>query len=386
MFPPPKILIIKASSLGDIVQTFDVLSYIKWVLPDATIDWVVEEPFSKLVSCHPYVHCTFLISTRKWRQGWLSWSTLKELWSVRKKIRRIKYDYVFDFQANVKSSFVLWFSKAKIKIGFQLPHVSDGVNVLFTHKRYPIESGISKRAKYLSLVKQVFYTSKKKFVPDYPLLLLTPMEQKKKALYISHWKKNPLKKVMISWGSQWENKKMSPLAIHHFLNLLKNDRRFHVVLIWGNEKERDLVEKLNTEASHAFEVLPKVSLPLLQNLMKEMDFVISVDSLALHLSATTCVPTLGIFGPSSAQQFMPEEENHFSIQGKCPYRKYLVAEKARCNYLRTCPTGLCMKQITGEWVYEQFLNWIAILSGKKEDVNVRFFIPEVFLPFVKDKK
>ena len=98
-----KFLIVKTSSLGDIVHTYPVVSYLREKFPDAQIDWIVEKPFSKLVSAHPHIHRTIEVQTKKWRRSLFSKETLQEFRAFKHKLST--YDLILDLQGNMKSGF-----------------------------------------------------------------------------------------------------------------------------------------------------------------------------------------------------------------------------------------------------------------------------------------
>ena len=77
-----------------------------------------------------------------------------------------------------------------------------------------------------------------------------------------------------------------------------------------------------------------------------------MDSLPLHLAGTSGTATFSVFGASSAQKYKPLGIAHQAVQGVCPYGK--VFER-RCPVLRTCPTGLCIKSILGDDLYNEYL-------------------------------
>jgi heptosyltransferase-1 len=76
-----KILLIKTSSLGDIIHAFPTLSFLRQKFPDAKIDWVVEKPFAELVKAHPFVNDVLTVDTKGWRKNLISketWKTVQE--------------------------------------------------------------------------------------------------------------------------------------------------------------------------------------------------------------------------------------------------------------------------------------------------------------------
>src|SRR5689334_22381857 len=109
-----KIAIVKTSSLGDIIHAFPVLSYLKKRFPYATIDWIVEKPFSDLVKAHPYISKVITVDTKKWRKH-PSWSEIKQYCH---EVRSTTYDIAFDLQGNLKSGLLLSRIRAHSKVGF----------------------------------------------------------------------------------------------------------------------------------------------------------------------------------------------------------------------------------------------------------------------------
>ncbi|MGD9107604.1 MAG: glycosyltransferase family 9 protein [Gammaproteobacteria bacterium] len=104
----PKILIIKPSSLGDIIHGLQVAQSIKEQLPDCTIDWVVRERFFDIVDSCNTVDDIFIY----YRKG--GWGAFKKLI---KQIRQKQYDYVFDFQGLLRSGIMTFFARGNKKIG-----------------------------------------------------------------------------------------------------------------------------------------------------------------------------------------------------------------------------------------------------------------------------
>jgi heptosyltransferase-1 len=88
-----KVLIVKTSSLGDIIHTFPVLQFLHEKHPGVSVDWVVEAPFAELVRAHPLVNQVFPVDTKKWRKA----VNLKLLVKFARDLRKTRYDVLFDF-------------------------------------------------------------------------------------------------------------------------------------------------------------------------------------------------------------------------------------------------------------------------------------------------
>lgn len=99
-----RILLVKTSSLGDVIHNFPVASDIRRHLPEARVDWLVEEPYAALVALHPAVGRVIPVAMRRWRRGLLGHRTWKEIAEFRRLSQAEAYDAVVDTQGLVKSA------------------------------------------------------------------------------------------------------------------------------------------------------------------------------------------------------------------------------------------------------------------------------------------
>jgi len=318
-------LIVKTSALGDIVHAYPVVSYLKEKFPDCVIDWIVEKPFAELVSSHPQMRKAIHVQTKKWIKSPFSKETRQEFRAFKKQLDC--YDLIIDLQGNMKSAFLGYCAKGKIRIGFGRKSVPEWPNLLFNNHRYDPPPEINIRHEYLSLVQQYFQDHQAYIPPAVPLnsdFDPTP--------YLSSTSRN----LMVCAGANWENKRLSTETLLTYLHKQENT---HILLTWGNEEEKEYAASLQKQLIDAI-VIPKLPFPDLQKLMASVDFVFSVDSFPLHLAGTTATPTFSVFGPSLAEKYRPLGPQHRSIQGECPYG---IQFKRRCPRLRTCETGACIK-------------------------------------------
>lgn len=342
-------LIIKTSAFGDVVHAYPVLHYLKKKYPDAQVDWVVEKRIASLVRSHPLVDRTIEINAKEWKNALFSLKSFKEAFSFVNELRKESYDAVFDLQGNSKSALITFFAKSQAKIGFGWKTAFERFNCLITKFRANPPKGQNVRRDYLYVVQNYF-----KDISDLPCekveLKLTPdeknsVEELKKKLSNNSW--------MICPGSQWINKKLPLEHLKKLLELAYKEFSPSFVFIAGNNEELKEAEELslNFQNSH---ILNKVSLPVLQHMMKSMKLIISMDSLPLHLAATTDVKTFSLFGPSLSCKFRPIGEGHFSFQGSCPYGEQF---DRRCPKLRSCPTGACLRSASTDEIFHTLSNW-----------------------------
>ncbi|MBK7137204.1 MAG: lipopolysaccharide heptosyltransferase I [Rhodocyclales bacterium] len=98
------ILLVKTSSLGDVVHNLPVASDIRARFPEARIDWVVEEAFADIPRLHPGVRRVIPVAVRRWRRNLLAAATWGELREYRTAVRSEHYDLVLDTQGLIKSA------------------------------------------------------------------------------------------------------------------------------------------------------------------------------------------------------------------------------------------------------------------------------------------
>jgi len=350
---PKRFLIVKTSSLGDIIHAFPLLNYLKQKFPSAQVDWVVEKQFAELVRAHPLVNETLCIETKKWRKGWLKRDHLKEINAFRQLLQKNSYDAVFDLQGNVKSGLITSLAKSAHKIGFGKNSVPEWPNLLFTNCRFNPPTGQNIRQDYLFLAQSFFAdTTPWDWGNSAQVKMHIPPELSR---VIENILNNPVmqghKKIMVCPGSAWRNKQLHPTALADLLKLFQLKLNGSFLFVWGTEEEKQLAQQLQLQFSDCSQVVERLPLPGLQNLMNQVDLVIAMDSLPLHLAGTTKTATFSIFGASLAEKYKPLGPQHLTYQGGCPYKR--TFEK-RCPILRSCPTGACIQSLQGNELFEYF--------------------------------
>ncbi len=101
-----RVLLVKTSSLGDVVHNFPVVTDLRRHFPDALIDWVVEEPFVPLARMHPAVRRVIPVAVRRWRTRLLGRATWKEIAEFRRLSQSERYDAIIDSQGLLKSALI----------------------------------------------------------------------------------------------------------------------------------------------------------------------------------------------------------------------------------------------------------------------------------------
>ena len=350
---PTSILIVKTSAIGDVIQTFPVLEYLRTKFPKARIDWVVEQGIAPLLRAHPGLDTVIEIRSKVWRKTPLSAQTRQEFGAFSRQLRARSYDLLFDLQGNAKSAVVTACAKAKVKVGFGWGSVREKCNLLVTNKRFSLPPELNIRLKYLSLVQKYFEDGEA--FPAQGIRLKISQTEAQRLLEIRREEalQRPLK-FMVCFGSKWPNKRLETSTLTALLEKIASESDPSYLFIYGDEEEKRIAQQLCAHFKERSAPVGNLSLPLWQALMWDMDGVIAVDSAALHLCGTTKTPSLSVFGPSMASSYKPSEERHLAVQGACPYGKTF---STRCPILRTCSTGACIRGLSVEELFASYKKW-----------------------------
>ena len=102
----PRILLVKTSSLGDVIHNLPVVNDILAHLPDAQIDWIIEESFAAIPCMHARVSYVFHVAFRRWRKQLFSQTTWADILAIKEIIKHNQYDVIIDTQGLLKSALI----------------------------------------------------------------------------------------------------------------------------------------------------------------------------------------------------------------------------------------------------------------------------------------
>ena len=129
---PRKILIIKPSSLGDVVHSLPFLNVIRTCFPKAEIHWVIAKGLEGLLEGHPMVNKLWIINKDKWKKIKNVKGTISEFNVLFKELKKEKFDLVVDLQGLLRSGVLTAATGAPVKVGFK--EAREGSKFFYTHK------------------------------------------------------------------------------------------------------------------------------------------------------------------------------------------------------------------------------------------------------------
>lgn len=271
-------LIIRPSSLGDIVHALPIVHDLARHRPGISIDWVAEEAFVPLVSLNRGVRRVVSLALRRWRHGAFSRSTWREFGAFRRALQLERYDVVIDLQEQIKGALVAWLARGPAH-GPDRASIREPIaTVMYRHVHR-----IDPRAHLIDRCRQLAGKALGYEPLGAPRFDLTvPRVDLPRAPYA----------VCVHGTSRVD--KLWPEA--HWRELIDALARMglSVVIPWGSEDEARRSERLAGASPNAH-VMPRRGLPELASVLAHAKLVYGVDTGLTHLAAAVGTPTVSLF-------------------------------------------------------------------------------------------
>ncbi|MDX1900755.1 MAG: lipopolysaccharide heptosyltransferase I [Gammaproteobacteria bacterium] len=295
-----RVLIIKTSSMGDVIHALPALTDAMQAIPGIRFDWVVEEKFSEIPEWHPAIDRVIPVAIRQWRKNIFSRSTWRAFMTFLRAVKKEKYDIVIDAQGLVKSALIARMARG-LHYGLDKKSARESFAAFFYQKKIPIERNQHAILRLRKLFAEVLNYPLPTTMPDYAIdrakLIKTSAE--KNYLVFLH-------------GTTWATKHW-PEAYWIALAKKAGENNMKVLLSWGSSVERARAEKIAAHLSHV-EVLPSQSLLEMAQVLAGAKAVVALDTGLGHLAAALSVPTVSLYGPTGADLTgaLGESQQHLS--------------------------------------------------------------------------
>jgi heptosyltransferase-1 len=280
----PRILIVKTSSLGDVVHNCPAVTDIARGIPGAVIDWLVEESFAEVAALHRSVRRVIPVAIRRWRGELLSSDAWFEFGKFRRALRSERYDFVIDSQGLVKSALVAMLARGP-KHGFDRASAREPFAARFYGTRHAVPGGLhaverNRRlaAAALGYVLEDACDYGLHVADDAPLQVCAPASTPYALLF-----------TMTS-----RDDKLWPEEHWRSLGATLEARGIHCLLPWGSEEEKRRCARIATAIRGA--VVPRhMTLAELACLARKAHCVVGVDTGLTHLAVALDVPVVGLY-------------------------------------------------------------------------------------------
>ena len=311
MSTAPRILIVKTSSMGDVVHATPVVSDILAHFPQAQIDWLVEAPFAAIPQLHPGVRRVIPMAWRKWRQQLFSGATWKAIGALRTELKRERYDVVLDLQGLLKSA--LWARQA----------VGPVVGYDRASAREPLAASLYWRG--AAVPKDLQAVQRNRLLAAAHLNYAPPTAMPVFGLQApgQGWKPRDTYAVLIPNASRAS--KLWPERHWAAVGKRLHDRGWLPLVLWGRPEEQTLAERI--AAGCDGDVPPFLSVGDMAGVLAGAQQVVGLDTGFTHLAAALGRPTLGIYcdhEPGLAGITGPGRVASIGGKGQVPQRNEVV--------------------------------------------------------------
>lgn len=308
-----RVLIIKTSSLGDVIHALPVLSYLHAVSPGIVIDWVVEEAFLSMVQYNPLISRVFTVRTKAWRKKPFSSDTRHQVLELGRNLRERHYDLAFDLQGNLKSGLIGILSGAPVRIGFSREAVQEKLNLLCTTRQVafaPEDRHVAER--YLRIVSAPFGGNIGE-AQTATEIVSSAEDEAAAAHYLTPFSGGKL--LLFQVGTTWATKLWHAGGWIELARLvLERYPAANILINWGSPDEKALGEKIIQATGSRVSLLPWLKIKELVPVIRRVDLVIGGDTGPVYLAAAVGTPTLSFYRATDAGRYAPRGECHMSLQ------------------------------------------------------------------------
>lgn len=280
------VLIVKTSSMGDVLHSLPALTDAMHAIPGIRFDWVVEENFSQIPGWHPAVDKVLPVAIRRWRKHWFGSQQREERVLFKRALQSRQYDIVIDAQGLIKSAALV----TRLSKGIKHGQDSRSAREPFASWWYDVRHEVSKQQHAVERTRELFAKSlgyeKPSTQGDYAI-----------AGHFLHHLPADAQHYLVFLHATTRDNKHWPES--HWRQLIEwvQPSGLRVKLPWGAEHEHQRAQRLAEGFKHV-DVLPKLTLEAIAQQLAGARAVVSVDTGLSHLTAALDRPNLTLYGPT----------------------------------------------------------------------------------------
>jgi heptosyltransferase I len=292
-----KILLIKTSSLGDVIHCLPVVNDIHRHYPNAQIDWVVEESFADIPRMHVGVNLVFTVATRRWKKAFLSPKTWSEIAEFKQKIKQNQYDVIIDTQGLLKSALIMRYANG-VKHGYDKNSIREPIASHFYDKKYAIsyQQHAVTRNRALCAISLGYEIPTN--APDYGIekhgissesnAAVSRMDAGSQGIDLKH-------DYVIALHGTSRDSKLWPVENWVGLGSELAKQNLNLALPWASEAELARAKQIADQLPNTITVLPKLSILQMAGMIANAKAAVGVDTGLSHFAAALNIPTIAIY-------------------------------------------------------------------------------------------
>ncbi len=276
-----QVLVVKTSSLGDLIHTFPALTDARRALPGIEFHWLVEEAFTEVPAWHPAVSRVLPIALRRWRRNWRKAWGSGQLRAFRQALQHDAYDLIIDAQGLLKSALPARWARGPV-VGYDRRSIREPLASLFYARRH----AVSRQLHAVERVRRLFSAAL-----GYPLPDTAP------DFGLADATVNRNRQLVFLHGTTWPSKHW-PLPWWVGLTRMAGEQDYQVGFPWHEPEERLRAEKIIAQAEHG-ELLPRMGLSDMKSCLQQAAGVVGVDTGLAHLAAALDTPAVTLYGATA---------------------------------------------------------------------------------------
>jgi heptosyltransferase I len=332
-----RVLLIKLTSLGDLIHALPALSDAEDARPGLEFDWVVDENFQEIAGWHPAVKSVITTNHREWRGTLASAETHGSISKTIAEIRASEYDLVIDGQGNFKTALLSLFAKGP-RAGFD----SHSVREWIAHLAYQRRFAASRDAHAIERLRRLFASAL-----GYPMPVSAPDFRIQRDRFIKPKLDLPGEYLVFVHNASWKTK-LWPERYWADLIGQCTQAGYRVLLPWGNDQEEARAKRLAT--GPGVQVLPRLKLSEIGYVIARAKACVCVDTGLSHLAAALDVPAITLYGATDTGLIGASGESQIHIKSE---RFCSPCQSKTCRY--SSGDNPCMELIAPDRVRGELL-------------------------------
>ncbi len=302
-----KIAIVRLSALGDIIVGAVFLAAIKECLPNAQIEWFVDERFSAILEHSPYIDKLHPIALKS---ALTTFNPLK-IFKLFKSLRAYEYDMVIDMQGLIKSALITQMLKAPKKVGFDYASAREGLSAFFYSQKVSIAYNEPVLKRNFTLLFHALNLPQKEISEGLSSRSKVFSYQNSPKIDALNLNKNKPKILFVLETSKINK----TYPIERFKELALALENFQICLLWhaSEDKATALYGALKNQRDVL--LLPKLTLNEIKALLFKMDLIIGGDTGITHLAWALQKPSITLYGNTPMERFKLESPINVSLTG-----------------------------------------------------------------------
>jgi len=308
---PQRFLVIRLSSIGDVVHALPAVAALGKTYRQAEIHWVVESRYACLLEGNPYVHRLLKLDTLGWRGRMASAATLDEAVRSILALREVSYDAAIDFQGLWKSALIARLSRARERLGFAENWLREPGAALFYSQK--VSAGDRRHIVdvNLALVERLGARAERW---EFPL-----PQARQDELYVERQlaARGAPEFIIINPGGGWRAKCWAPENYAELLRRLEPQLALRILLTGSPQEETLIARILALAGTRQAGYFPSTLLQFIA-LARRAKLFVGGDSGPLHLAAAVGAPIVAIYGPTGPARNGPFSEADIALSNCGP--------------------------------------------------------------------